>query len=463
MGVLVQIAQLLISLGLLVLVHELGHFLVARAFKTRVDKFYLFFNPWLSVLRAKRIDGKWQLSWFSKKSPKEWENYPENTEWGLGWLPLGGYCKIAGMIDESMDTEAMKKPAQPWEFRAKPTWQRFLIITGGVLVNFVSALMIFSMILFVWGKTYIPVSKATYGYDFCQTALNNGFQNGDRIIAIDSVKPETLGQVVGFVLEEGSKELTLVRGADTLSLTLPADFSQQLIAANEKMFADERAPFVVAEVSNGGPAAQAQLQAGDSIVGINGAPVPFMAQVMDSLLAHAEQPITLSFYRKGELLSQEITPTEKGKIGVALRPAISFFEVNKREYGFFESIPAGISLGTNTLVNYVKGFKHIASKDGVKSLGGFGTIGSLFTQVWSWPHFWNMTAFLSIILAFMNILPIPALDGGHMIFILYEMVTKRKPSDKFLEYAQMVGLFLLLALMVYANGNDLVRWLGKFF
>ncbi len=463
MGVLVQIAQLLLSLSLLVFLHELGHFLTAKAFKTRVDKFYLFFNPWASILRAKRIDGKWRLSWFSKAAPKEWENSPENTEWGLGWLPLGGYCKIAGMVDESMDTEAMKKPAQPWEFRSKPTWQRFFIITGGVLVNFITALVIYTMILFAWGKEYLPMSNATYGYDYCQTALDNGFQNGDKILSVNGKTPETIGDAFEQIMLSDGPAITLLRGEDSVNIVLPANFSQQILASGERPFAQERIPFVINEVTSGTPAATAQLQSGDSIVGINGASVPFFAQISDSLLAYAEKPMMLDFYRNGELLSQEITPNGNGKIGVALRSPLSYFKTEKQEYGFFESIPAGISLGTQTLVSYVKQFKIVFTKEGAKSLGGFGTIGSLFTQIWSWPHFWSMTAFLSIILAFMNILPIPALDGGHMIFILYEMITKRKPSDKFMEYAQMVGLFLLLALLVYANGNDLFRWLSKFF
>ncbi|MDR2938177.1 MAG: RIP metalloprotease RseP [Prevotellaceae bacterium] len=463
MGVLVQIAQLLLSLSLLVLVHELGHFLAARACSTRVDKFYLFFNPWRSILRAKRINGKWQLSWFSAAPPKEWENFPDNTEWGLGWLPVGGYCKIAGMIDESMDTEAMKKPAQVWEYRSRPAWQRLLMITGGVLVNFVAALLIYAMMLFAWGKEYLPLRNATYGYDYCQTALNNGFANGDIIISVGEKMPETLGDAVEQMLLSDGKTVTVLRGNDTASLALPTDFSQQLLAANERMFAQERVPFVVEKVTAGAPADKAQLQAGDSIVSINGSAVPFFAQATDTLLAYAQKTIALGFYRKGEFFTQEITPTENGKIGVALRSFLSFFETKKQEYGFFESIPAGISLGTQTLVSYVKQFKIVFTKEGAKNLGGLGTIGSLFTQTWSWPHFWSMTAFLSIILAFMNILPIPAFDGGHMVFILYEMITRRKPSDKFMEKAGMVGFFIFIALMLYANGNDLVRWLSKFF
>ncbi|MDR0712233.1 MAG: RIP metalloprotease RseP [Prevotellaceae bacterium] len=461
MEIATQITQLLLSLALLVLAHELGHFLAARAFKTRVDKFYLFFNPMRSILRAKRIDKKWRLSWFSSAPPKDWAGNPDKTEWGVGWLPLGGYCKIAGMIDESMDIEAMKQPVQPWEFRSKPAWQRLIIITGGVVVNFIAAIVIYAMILFAWGREYVPISNATYGYDYCQTALSSGFANGDVILTVNGKTPETLGDAVEQILYSDGKPVTLLRAGDTVRITLPDNFSQLLLAANVKSFARERVPFVVKEVTGGSPAAAAQLQSGDSIVGVNGAPVPFFAQLSDSLLKYGGKPILLSFYRNGELLSQEITPTENGKLGVALYPPISYFQTKRLEYGFFESIPAGIVLGTETLVSYVKQFKIVFTKEGAKNLGGFGTIGGLFDTTWNWPHFWSMTAFLSIMLAFLNILPIPAFDGGHMMFIIYEMVSRRKPSDKFLERSQMVGLIIIFLLFVFANGNDIMRWLAK--
>ncbi|MDR2813341.1 MAG: RIP metalloprotease RseP [Prevotellaceae bacterium] len=460
MGITIQIAQLLLSLGLLVIVHELGHFLAARAFKARVDKFYLFFNPLFSIIRAKRVNKKWRLSWFSPAPPKEWAENPDNTEWGVGWVPLGGYCKIAGMIDESMDTETMKQPMQAWEFRAKPAWQRLIIITGGVLVNFVTALAIYAMILYAWGKEYIPIANATYGYDYCQTALNNGFVGGDVILAVNGKAPERLGEAVEQILYADGEPVTLLRAGDTVQLTLPADFSQQLLAANGRYFAQERIPFVVEMVTGGSPAAAAGLQSGDSIVGINGAHTLFFAQLSDSLLRYAGKPIVLNFFRNGELRSQEVTPTENGKLGVGRRSPLSFFKTKKLEYGFFESIPAGIVVGTETLVSYVKQFKIIFTKEGAKNLGGFGAIGSLFDTTWNWAHFWSMTAFLSIILAFLNILPIPAFDGGHMIFILYEMVSGRKPSDKFLERSQMVGLAIIVLLFVFANGNDIMRWLA---
>ncbi|MDR3328587.1 MAG: RIP metalloprotease RseP [Prevotellaceae bacterium] len=461
MGIVTQTAQLLLSLSLLVLVHELGHYWAARAFRTRIDKFYLFFNPWFSVLRAKRIDKKWRLSWLSPAPPKEMKGEVNRTEWGVGWLPVGGYCKIAGMVDESMDTEAMRQPVQPWEFRAKPTWQRLIIITGGVIMNFVAAIAIYAMMLFAWGTEYLPIASATYGYDYCQAALDNGFANGDAILAVNGEAPETLSSAVGKILLSGGNSLTLLRGGDTVRLTLPPDFAQQLLASGAKEFAQPRWPFVVEQVTGGSPAAEAQLQSGDSLVGFNGHPTPFFAQLSDSLQRSAGKPITLDLYRQGQRLAVALTTTAKGKLGVTLRSPLSFFKTKKQEYGFFAAIPAGIVMGTETLVGYVKQLKLVFTKEGARSLGGFGAIGSMFSPSWSWSHFWSMTAFLSIILAFMNILPIPALDGGHLMFILYEMVTRRKPSDKFLERTQTVGLVLLLLLMVYANGNDILRWLGK--
>ncbi|MGL4956416.1 MAG: RIP metalloprotease RseP [Bacteroidales bacterium] len=459
MGIFVQITQLLLSLGLLVLVHEFGHFLFARLFQTRVDKFYLFFNPWFSILRAKRINKRWQASWFSSDVPKEWAEHPNNTEWGLGWLPLGGYCKIAGMIDESMDKEAMKQPAKSWEFRSKPAWQRFFIITGGVLVNFVTALCIYSMMLFIWGQEYLPIKNATYGYNYCQVALDNGFMSGDKILAVNNIQPKIMAEAVSELLLGSGGTILVLRNNDTLALELPADFSKQLLANKVREFAWERVPFVIEGVMSGTPAAEAHLQKGDSIIGINGVNVPFVAELSDSLLVYAGQKIALDFIRNNELIRQEITPTENGKIGVQLRSIRDMFVIEKETYGFFAAIPAGIHTGTNMLMNYIRQFKIILTKEGAKNIGGFGAIGGLFAQVWDWARFWSMTAFLSIMFAVMNILPIPALDGGHMIFILYEMITRRKPSDKFLERAQMVGLFLLLALMIYANGNDLFRWI----
>lgn len=441
MGVLVQIAQLILSLAILVFVHEMGHFMFARLFKVRVEKFYLFFNPWFTL--------------FKYKSPKS------GTEYGLGWLPLGGYCKIAGMVDESMDTEAMAQEPQPWEFRSRPAWQRFFIITGGVIMNFILALIIYSMVLFVWGKEYLPIQNVKWGYSYCEVAKKAGFEDGDKVLKIEDFAPETMQEALTKILFADGKTVVLERNGNEVEVVLPKDFSQQILASKTERFAQERVPFVIGEVTKSSPAEAAHLLAGDSIVGFNGKQLPFFADFSDSIKNYAGKEVALSFFRDGNLMTQNITLTDEAKLGVYPKNPVNFFKIEKKTYGFFESIPAGVKLGVNTLGNYAKQLKFIFTKEGAKSLGGFGTIGGLFTKVWDWERFWGMTAFLSIILAFMNILPIPALDGGHMMFILYEMITRRKPSEKFMERAQVVGMVILLLLLVVANGNDIIRWLFK--
>ncbi|GHT09904.1 zinc metalloprotease [Bacteroidia bacterium] len=461
MDIFIQVAQFVISLSLLVLVHECGHFLFARLFKVRVDKFYLFFNPRRSLVRAKRFAGKWHFSWLSPAPPKEWKEHPDNTEWGIGWLPVGGYCKISGMIDESMDKEQMKQPPQVWEFRSQAAWKRLLIIVGGVLFNFVSAVLIYAMILFVWGKEYLPIQNVTNGYNYCQVAKDAGFEDGDKILRVADFEPLTMGEAVEKVILSDGETVTVLRGNNTVQIQLPADFSQQILAQRVSRFAQERVPFVVQSVLPNSPAEAAGLQAGDSIVGFNEQHCPYYAELTEQLQNHAGKEIALMLYRQNELLTQAITLTDDAKLGVYTYNIYHFFKVERQEYGFFAAIPAGISLGTKTLVSYVKQFKLVFTKEGARSLGGFGTISNLFSKTWNWSHFWAMSAFLSIILAFMNILPIPAFDGGFLAFILYEMITRRTPSDKFLERAQRVGMALLVLLMVFANGNDILRWLGK--
>lgn len=459
-----KIIALLLSLSLLVFIHELGHYLFARLFKTRVDKFYLFFNPYFSLLRAKKIKGKWKLSWFSKKSPESFKEDNEHTEWGIGWIPLGGYCAISGMIDENTTSaDQLSSEPQPWEYRSKPAWQRLFIVLGGVLMNFVGALIIFSMMLFYWGQETLPIQNATMGYDYTEVALNNGFKNGDIILAVNAKPVTEMSDAVGKLLLDESSTCTIRRGSSTIKLNLPKDFAKQMIKANAKQFAVPRFPFVIDNFALGSLAEQNGMKVGDSIVSINGVLTPTFTDFVEKIASQKSKPITLEYYRNGKLSKSSFTLDANGKIGAVSKNPYLMFKTNKIEYGFFESIPAGISQGFETLVNYVKQFKFIFSKEGASQLGGFGTIGNLFPTTWSWPIFWNMTAFLSIILAFMNILPIPALDGGHVMFTIWEMVTGRKPGDKFLERAQLVGMILLFGLLIYANGNDLIRWLsGKF-
>ena len=429
---LIRALQLIMSLSLLVIIHEGGHFLFARLFKVRVEKFCLFFDPWFTLFKFK-----------PKKS---------DTEYAVGWLPLGGYVKIAGMIDESMDTEQMKQPEQPWEFRSKPAWQRLLIMVGGVLFNFLLALFIYSMILFAWGDQYIKVQEAPLGMDFNETAKYVGFQYGDMLSQIAD-----------------AREVSVIRNGAKASVYIPEDLMQRLLADSIR-FASYRFPYVIDSVMVNSPAAQAGIQPGDSIIALNGTPISFsdfkeaMAERKknaETLLKDSIDPrlITLTYVRDGVTDTLNMRVDSAYLMGVtACLVTDRLLPMVKKEYTFFESFPAGVSLGVKTLKGYVGNMKYLFSKEGAKQLGGFGTIGSIFPATWDWHQFWYMTAFLSIILAFMNILPIPALDGGHVLFLFYEMIARRKPSDKFMEYAQMTGMILLFGLLIWANFNDILRF-----
>lgn len=443
---LIKALQLIMSLSLLVIIHEGGHFLFARLFKVRVEKFYIFFDPWFSIFKYK-----------SKKS---------QTEYGVGWLPLGGYVKISGMIDESMDVEQMKQPAKPWEFRCKPAWQRLIIMVAGVFFNFLLALFIYSMILFAWGDQYVDMQKAPLGMSFNQTAKSIGFHDGDVLLSADGrnfirYDGTTLSKIVD------AREVTVLRKGKKVAVYIPDNLMDKLMT-DSVHFAAFRFPFVIDSVTVHSPAQQAGIIPGDSIIALNGKPIAYFDFVDEMVrcqkLAH-KQPsdslhrITLSLYRKGKICSVALNTNAHFRIGVIpVHDMMRLLPTVNHEYGFFESLPAGINLGVKTLKGYVNSMKYVFSKEGAKQLGGFGTIGSIFPASWDWHQFWYMTAFLSIILAFMNILPIPALDGGHVLFLIYEMITGRKPSDKFLEYAQMFGMGLLLLLLIWANFNDIVRF-----
>ncbi|MFO8001311.1 MAG: RIP metalloprotease RseP [Marinilabilia sp.] len=437
MEFLIKALQLILSLSILVILHEFGHFLFARIFKTRVEKFYLFFNPGFSIFKFKKGD----------------------TEYGLGWLPLGGYVKISGMIDESMDKEQLNQPAQPWEFRSKPAWQRLLIMVGGVLINFILAMFIFWMILFKWGESYIPVEGANYGLAFDPIGHEIGLQDGDKILAVDTFKVKTVSDISRHVLLEDPQELTVQRDDSVFELSLPDELGKRFLSENVRQFAQYRVPFVVDSVISGMPAEKAGLQKGDSLVGVGGKEVPFFHAFVRELLTHTGDSTTVSFYRDGELMSLPVAVNKSGKIGIGNKSPGHYLDIQRQKYGFFEAFPAGIKKGFNILIGYVKQLKLIFTKEGARQVGGFGTIGSLFPPSWDWSSFWHTTGLLSLILAFMNILPIPALDGGHVLFLLYEIISGRKPSEKFLEHAQMVGMIILLSLLLYANGNDIFRWL----
>ncbi len=444
MTVFIKILQFLLSLSILVIVHEFGHFLMAKLFKTRVEKFYLFFDAWFSIFKFKKGE----------------------TEYGLGWLPLGGYVKISGMIDESMDKEQMKLPPQPYEFRSKPSWQRLLIMTGGVIFNFILALVLFVMVLFVWGETYLPTSGAKYGIVTDSTGYGIGLRNGDKILTVDGRYIEEFYEISKDIVLNYRTSIQVLRGNDTLNITIPSDYIAKMVKG--KGMIDVRTPFtpmLIAKFGKDSPSEAAGVMKGDLITGIDDRKFNFSDEFTDYLSANRNKTVMINLLRKNEEISVPVTLTEEGLLGVRLtrENAEDMFEWKTINYGFFESVPAGISKGFKTIKDYLKQFKLIFSREtkGYESLGGFITIGSIFPGVWDWQSFWNLTAWLSIILAIMNILPIPALDGGHVIFLLYEVVTGRKPSDKFLEYAQIVGMVILFGLLIFANGNDILRLLRK--
>ena len=440
---LVKALQLILSLSILVLVHEFGHFIFARIFKVRVEKFYLFFDPWFSIFKFK---------------PKN-----SDTEYGVGWLPLGGYCKISGMIDESMDKEAMAQPPKPYEFRSKPAGQRLMIMVAGVLFNFLLALFIYSMVLFTWGDTFLPLKNVKAGMDYSETFHNVGFQDGDILLKADDTELERFGEDC-FRRVLNAQTVTVLRGGVETVIPIPEDMAQRVMR-DKKGFASYRFPMVVRELgkteSGESPAAVAGLQPGDSIVSINGIVTPSFYEVGEVLAQNKDKDVLVGFYRAGIPQTLTLHTDTAGKMGIYSVSPFDMYQTVTRKYGFFESFPAGVMLGVNTLKGYVSDMKYVFTKEGASSLGGFGTIGSLFPAEWDWHSFWMKTAFLSIILAFMNILPIPALDGGHVMFLLYEVIARRKPSDKFLEYAHVTGMFLLFALLIYANGNDIFRFFFK--
>ena len=442
---LIRALQLMMSLSLLVIIHEGGHFLFARLFKVRVTKFYLFFDPWFSLFKFK---------------PKNSE-----TEYGVGWLPLGGYVQIAGMVDETQDAEALKQPEQPWEFRAKPAWQRLLIMVGGVMMNFLLALFIYSMILFKWGDQYVSLQDMTYGMEFNERAEEIGFRDGDILLSADEKPLERFNVDMLRAITE-ARVVKVNRGGQEVEVFMP-EVSLLDIAKDDPAFVEPLIPNVVDSVVPERPFAEIGIQQGDTLLAVNGAALSSYNAFINKLAelrADAEEAgqktsnFSLIYSRAGVRDTIAVQTDTLYMVG-ATSKALADYKLTKLEYGFFESFPAGIALGVNTLKGYVNDMKYVFTKEGAKSVGGFGTIGSIFPSVWDWHRFWEMTAFLSIILAFMNILPIPALDGGHVLFLLYEIIARRKPSDKFMERAQMVGMILLFGLLIWANFNDVLRFL----
>jgi regulator of sigma E protease len=443
MTILIKILQFILSLSILVIIHEFGHFTMAKLFKTRVEKFYLFFDPWFSIFKYKKGE----------------------TEYGVGWLPLGGYVKISGMIDESMDKEQMKLPPQQWEFRSKSSWQRLLIMTGGVIFNFISAMLIFIFVLFAWGETYLPTANVKYGIVTDSVGYAIGLRNGDKIITVDNHQIENFHDITSDIVLNNRKTIQVERDGAKLNIEIPAEYVPKMLKGKGQI--DTRIPFgpyVIESFGKKSAARTAGVQLKDELIGIDDKKFAYYDEFQKYLNENKQKSIVLNLSRNGNPQNVTVKPDSLGTLGIGRSVILSqIFDLKTIRYGFFKSFPAGINKGLKTITDYLKQFKLIFSKHtkGYESLGGFITIGSIFPGVWDWQRFWDLTAFLSIILAVMNILPIPALDGGHVLFLLFEVITGRKPSDKFLEYAQIAGMILLLALLLYANGNDVLKLLKR--
>ena len=433
---LVQVAQFILSLSILIVLHELGHFIPARIFKTRVEKFYLFFDPYFSLFKVKKGD----------------------TEYGIGWLPLGGYVKISGMIDESMDKEQMKLPPQDWEFRSKPAWQRLIIMVGGVTVNVILGVLIYAMVLFAWGEEYLPTENAKYGIACDSLALKMGLKDGDKILAVGNKPVESFSRITGEIVLGQVKTIQVERDGQKMDINVTDDNISEMIKRNKSPLIAPRIPCVIDSLIPGLPAEKMQLKKGDQIVAINNKPTPFYNDVTSIIKSNVYTVANIEVLRGSDTVLIRTPINGDGQIGFYPTPINKFLTLDTINYTFFEAFPAGIAKAKKTFVDYIKQFSVIFTvKDAHKQLGGFGTIASAYSKEWDWENFWGFTAFLSIALAIMNILPIPALDGGHVMFLLYEVITRRKPNEKFMEYAQYVGMFLLLALLLYANGNDIYR------
>ncbi|MDG1189269.1 MAG: RIP metalloprotease RseP [Flavobacteriales bacterium] len=441
MEILVKAGQLLLSLSILVILHELGHFIPAKLFKTRVEKFYLFFDPWFSLFKKKVGD----------------------TEYGVGWLPLGGYVKISGMIDESMDTDQMKKEPQPWEFRSKPAWQRLIIMLGGVTVNVILAFVIYSFSLVIWGEKYLPSEKATYGIHCDSLALAAGFQEGDMIYSIDNKVVERFAsesgalhpEVIERLILDDAKLVTVTRGGVMVDVPFTEEVKSQVLAKT-KLFTPN-IPFIIDGFSETSVMQSAGAEAGDKILKINNKKMSYAGDVMQYTPTLKGDTASVLVDRGGEEISFDVFLAE-GVMGVQLRPFSTLYEFEKEQYNAISVIPAALTKTGVEIANYLKQFKLI--KQSPESVGGFISIGNIFPSVWDWQRFWSLTAFLSIMLAVLNLLPIPALDGGHVVFLLYEVLTGRQPNEKVMEYAQTVGIILLLGLVIYANGNDIFKLLS---
>lgn len=437
MVILTKVVQLLLSLSILVIFHEFGHFLAARIFKTRVEKFYLFFDPWFSLFKFKKGD----------------------TEYGVGWLPLGGYVKISGMIDESMDKEAMKLPAQPYEFRAKPSWQRLIIMLGGVTVNVILAIGIYVVMLSWWGEQYLPNSEVKYGITVDTLGQQIGLRNGDKILTLDNKPIEDFLRIPATIVLENVQTIQVERDNQPFNVLIPRELISRIVKHKSPDFISVRIPFEAADFAPGSGAKSAGMKVGDKIIGINGQTTLYFDQFKDAVQKFKGKTANVSVLRGADTVVLAVKVSDRGLIGVAPKTPEGYFKFKEYHYNIIQAIPAGIAKAYNRTADYLKSLKLLFNPEvkAYESVGGFITIGSIFPSVWDWESFWSLTAFLSLMLAVLNILPIPALDGGHVMFLLYEIITGRKPSDKFMEYAQITGMVLLFALLIFANGNDIVK------
>jgi len=441
MEVLIKILQFLLSLSILVMLHELGHFAAAKIFKVRVEKFFIFFNPWFSLFRFKKGE----------------------TEYGMGWLPLGGYVKIAGMIDESMDLEQMKEPAKPYEFRSKPAWQRLFIMIGGVFVNFILAFFIYIMMMYAWGEKYLPAENVKYGVVCDSLMLNAGVRNGDIVVSLDNKKVERFFDIVPEILMEGAKTMQVIRDGQLIHIDLPSTLVNDMLAYSSKGFnrvdlllPRQKYDGTILQFGEKSPARDAGMLIADTVLEIDGQRFTYWDEYLRLIRSSPDSVLDVKVLRGTDTLFLSVAMGADKVIGVYPK-LVSDFEYAVKEYSFLEAIPAGINMGVDRIQAYLKQFKLFKNPEAFRSVGGFISIGSIFPGYWDWASFWSLTAMLSLILGVMNLLPIPALDGGHVMFLLYEVITRRKPNEKFMENAQIVGMFFLLFLLLFANINDILK------
>lgn len=486
---LIKAAQLIVALAILIIIHEFGHFFFARLFGVRVEKFYIFFDPWIELFKwrpkkyfggfgaTKKVKNAVEKEEYEEcKSENEgslgresrWKRFWGHTEYGIGWIPLGGYCKISGMIDESMDREQMKLPPKEWEFRSKPAWQRLLIMIAGVLFNFLLAIIIYAGIVYASGEKYVPFKEAKMGMTFSPVAKTAGFQDGDIPLTADG-KPLDNPNTARMEMLQSKKVRVLRNGTDTVNIAIPEDLVFRLDKETKEssepvVFMAYRIPTHITQVAPGEGAAKAGMKEGDEIIAIDSIPTPSLNDFLHTLQGHENQTVDITYIRgvqsaHPDTITTPVKLNDNSKMGIGLElDPSAFFKADEIHYGLFASIPRGVQMGTERLTSYAKSMKMVFTKEGAQSVGGFGSIGAIFPEKWDWIAFWNIAAFLSVALAFMNILPIPALDGGHVMFLLYEVIFRRKPSEKFMEYAQMIGMGLLILLLIYANGMDIIRF-----